>query len=235
MNINGRKKKLHIWSPSGLEEMIDKIFDVSGSHIDFEIVFHIINTEKTEKIFDDSHVEIQSFPLDHRVPACGFKFTEKGRLRNIDSSMISTYNLNINQIKAAKFGYDIEFPDGTVIKNKDVTLPPKKLRSYAYCSDTKYNDSIANYVRNVDLLYHESTYLDHLKDKAGERFHSTASDAALIAKKANAGKLLLGHFSSRYGDLSGFISEAKQHFENVELGRDGYKFSVKLNHDENEF
>lgn len=235
MNINGRRKKLTIWSPVGLEEMIDKIFEVSGSHIDFEIVFHIVNTEKPEKIFDDNHVEIHSFPLDHRMPASGFKFIEKGRLRNIDSSMISQYNLSINQIKAAKFGNDIEFPDGTVIKNKDITLPPKKLRSYAYCSDTKYNDNIANYVRNVDLLYHESTYLDHLKDKAGERFHSTASDAALIAKKANAGKLLLGHFSSRYGDLSGFISEAKQHFENVELGLDGNKFSVNINHDENEF
>ena len=235
MNITGRKKKLSIYAPAGLEEMIDKIFEVSGSHLAFEVNFINLNLIKYEKILENNDVEIFSFPLDHRISTVGFKIIEKGKLRNIDPVMIKKFDLTINQIKAAKYGNDVEFPDGTTIKNKDITLPPKKLRSYAYCSDTRYNPDITNYIQNVDLLYHESTYLDHLKDKAGERYHSTAGDAAKIAKKANVSKLLLGHFSSRYGDLSLFVEEAKEHFENVELGLDGHKFSVILNQEENEY
>lgn len=235
MNITGRKKKLTIWSPSGLEEMIGKIFEISGSYIGFEIIFNTIDTSKNEKLYEDNDVEVRAFPLSHRIPTAGFRISEKSKLRNVDPVVIKSNNLTFNQIRAAKYGNDVEFPDGSVIRNKEITLPPKKLRSYAYCSDTKYNIEIADYVKGVDLLYHESTYLDHLKDKAGERYHSTASDAAMIAKKANAGKLILGHFSSRYHDLSGFMTEARNHFEKVELGLDGSKFSVILKEIEDEF
>ncbi|MGE5356328.1 MAG: ribonuclease Z [Deltaproteobacteria bacterium] len=235
MNINARKKKLRLFCPVGLDKMLETIFEISGSKIGFEIEYCFIDFSAKKKIYEDSEVEIFSFPLDHRIGTAGFRFNEKGRLRNIDPSTIARYGLSYNQIRAAKYGNDIEFADGNVIRNKDITLPPKKLRSFAYCSDTKYNPGIISSIKNVDLLYHESTYLEHLSDKANERFHSTAMDAAKIAKKAGAGKLLLGHFSSRYSDLSQFVTEAKEYFDDVELGIEGKRFTVDLKNIDDEF
>ncbi len=235
MNLNSRTKKLNIFSPVGLQEMIDKIFEISQAVMNFEVNYYEVNTHNTELVFQNSDVEVSSFPLDHRIPAVAYKFIEKRKLRNIDPEVISRYNLNYNQIMAAKYGNDIEFQDGRIIKNKELTLPPKKLRSFAYCSDTRYNPDLVNYVRNSDLIFHESTYLDDMKDKARERFHSTASEAAMIAKLANAGKLILGHFSSRYFSVEKFREEAQQHFSNVELAEDGKIFQINSDKYETEY
>jgi ribonuclease Z len=235
MNLNSRMKKLNIFSPVGLQDLIDKIFGISEARMNFEISYYEVNTNTAEKIFENSDVEVNSFPLDHRIPAVGYKFTEKGRLRNIDPEVISRYNLNYNQIMAAKYGNDIEFSDGTKIKNKELTLPPKKLRSFAYCSDTRYHPDLVNFVRYSDLIFHESTYLDDMKEKARERFHSTAFEAAMIASMANAGKLVLGHFSSRYINIAKFREEAQQYFSNVELAEDGKIFQINSDKYETEF
>jgi ribonuclease Z len=235
MNLNSRTKKLNIFSPVGLQEMIDKIFAISEAVMNFEINYYEVNTYAVEKIFENSDIEVISFPLDHRIPTVGYKFIEKGKLRNIDPDVISKYKLNYNQIRAAKYGNDIEFSDGTIIKNKELTLPPRKLRSYAYCSDTRYNPDLVNYVRNSDLIFHEATYLDDMKDKARERFHSTATEAAMIAKMANVGKLVLGHFSSRYYSIEKFRKEAQQYFCNVELAEDGKIFQINSDKYETEY
>lgn len=235
MNLNSRTKKLNIYSPIGLQEMVDKIFEVSAAVMNFEINYYEVNTKNAERVFENSDVEVNSFPLDHRIEAVGYRFIEKGKLRNIAPEVISRYNLNFNQIRAAKYGNDISFEDGTVIANKALTLPPKRLRSFAYCSDTRYSPDLVNYVRNSDLIFHEATYLDDMKDKARERFHSTASEAAMIAKLSNAGKLIIGHFSSRYISIAKFREEAQQHFSNVELAEDGKIFQINSDKYETEY
>ena len=231
MNLIGRRKKLNIYCPSGLDQIIDKFFEISHSHINFEIRYHYINTLKYNKIFESNTLEVHAFPLQHSIDAYGFRFTENIATRNIKPEVIEKYGLTIDQIKAVKSGADIELPDATVLLNKELVLPQRNKRSYAYCSDTRYFPELANHVRGVDLLYHESTYLDDMKVQAAERFHSTASQAAMIALKANAGKLLLGHFSSRYTDLEPFIAEAANFFPTVELAVDGASFSVDITYE----
>ena len=232
MNLIGRAKKLDIFCPSGLDQIIDKVFEISHSFINFEICYHYINTSNYTKIFKNNSIEVFAFPLHHSIDTFGFRFNERIDYHNINPEAITRYGLNIEQIKAARSGSDIELENGVLLSNSDIVLPQRKKRSYAYCSDTRYFPGLANHVRDVDLLYHESTYLDDMKDKASERFHSTSVQAASIAKKANAGKLLLGHFSSRYTDLNPFLFEAKQHFDNVELAIDGAIFSIDKNHEE---
>lgn len=231
MNLIGRTRKLDIFCPPGLDQIVDKVFEISHSFINFEIRYHYINSAGYCKIFENRSLEVFAFPLQHSIEAFGFRFNEKISERNIKPEAISRYGLSIDQIKAAKSGSDLELADGSFLRNQDITLPLRHKRSYAYCSDTRYFPGLANHVRGVDLLYHESTYLDDMKEKAGERFHSTAAQAAAIAAKANAGKLLLGHFSSRYTDLQPFITEASNYFHDVALAIDGSAFTVDITYE----
>lgn len=232
MSLVGRKKPLNIYGPKGLEYYLNTVFDISGSHIDFDLNIHLVEDDKYYKIFEDERVKIYAFPLEHRISTVGYKVEEKDKLRNIKPEMISKYNLDYSQIQSAKHGNDINLQDGSILKYTEITLCPKKKRSYAYCSDTKYNERIIPFVKNVDLLYHEATYMQELQSKARERFHSTTVEAAMIAKQAKVGKLILGHYSSRYKDLKMLLDEAQTVFVNTELGIDGKRFSVKQNRDE---
>jgi len=227
MNLVGRKKPLDIFGPLGLEFYLKTVFEISESYLGFEINFHTVNHNKYTKILEDKIMRIYSFPLEHRIPTVGYKIVEQDRLRNINPEMIERFGLNYQQIQAAKRGDDIELDNGDIIENHEITLEPKKSRSYAYCSDTKYSEKIVSYIKGVDLLYHEATYLKNLQSKAQERFHSTTYDAANIAKKAGVGKLIIGHYSSRYKDLDLLLSETREIFDNTELTMDGKKFSVK--------
>lgn len=227
-NLANREKPLNIYGPAGLKEFIENALEYAYVSLSYKL--NIISLDHTIKsiAFENDSVKVSSFPLNHRVPTIGYKFEEKSRLKNIRPEMIERYGLNYNQIRAAKYGNDVVLKDGNVISNGILTLPPKHLRSYAYCSDTVYDQRIVPFIKNVDLLYHESTYMASMSEKAKERGHSTTIDAATIAKKANAKKLILGHYSTRYHDLMPLLEEARTVFENTELGIDGKKFKVEL-------
>lgn len=233
MNLAGRNKSLNIFGPIGLENYLNNVFEASYSHsLGFELFIHQVDHTVYSKITENENLKIYAFPLEHRIPTIGYKIVEKQSFKNIRPESISKYNLNFNQIREAKIGKDLYLKNGEVIKNNDLTFDLKKSRSYAYCSDTRYNEKIVAYIQNIELLYHEATYLKELKDKAKERFHSTAIEAATIAKKSNAKKLILGHYSSRYKNLEPLLREAKTVFQNTELGIDGVRFQVNLENNE---
>lgn len=227
MNLLGRKKPLRIFGVATLSDYLNGVFEATQSHINFELSVIPLEQDIYQKIFDNSVVEVYSFPLQHGVPTVGYKFVERSHLLNIRSEAIKEYSLDYNQIMSAKHGNDIKMKDGSFLDYRKVTLPPKKMRSFAYCSDTKYCEKTISYVEGVDILFHEATYMNDLRDKALERFHSTSIEAATIAKKAKVGKLVLGHYSARYGDLTNMLEEARSVFKNTELALDNKKFEVK--------
>jgi ribonuclease Z len=211
-NLLGRKNDLHIYAPSGIEEFIDFYLKHFAQDNSFEIKIHTLKQRKYQLIFEDKLVEIFAFPLKHRIPAFGFLFREKTRLLNLKKESIGKYDLSIKQIQAIKSGEDIETSDGKIIPNSVLTLPSFKIRTFAYCSDTAIYEKIIEYIKEVDLLYHEATFLDKDKKLAKMTGHSTAVQAASIARKAQVGKLLIGHFSSRYKSNSEFLDEARSVF-----------------------
>ena len=227
-NLNNRKKPLNIFGPAGLSLFLKNVLENSYNEPGFELNIFTIDHNKPSTVFENNSVKVISFPLRHRVPTIGYRFEEKRGLKNINPRKITEYNLDYNQIRAAKNGDDVVLKTGEVLKNSEITMPPKHLRSYAYCSDTVYSESCIAIIKNVDLLYHESTYLANMQEKALMRGHSTAVDAAKIAKKAGVGKLILGHYSSRYRDLTPILEEAGSIFQNTELGLDGHKYKVEL-------
>lgn len=226
MNLLGRKQKLNIYCPEELKSIIDALNKVSDTVFNFEINWHFTNSDGLNLLFEDSKVEVYSFPLKHRIYCTGFLFKEKPLPRNVDKQKLAELNISVAEILKLKKGFDVENEDGALIKNTDATIAPPKSRSYAYCSDTKFYKSLARFVKDVDLLYHESTFLEDKKERAKKTFHSTAKQAAEIAKLANAKKLLLGHFSARYGNLNSFVDEAKPVFENCELALEGKTFML---------
>ena len=191
----------------------------------FLVVYHKCDNEKV--VYEDSKIEVIALKLMHRTETFGYLFREKARLLNIDKSKIQQYGLGIEDIKNIKRGNDYTTNEGNVIVNNKLTLPPLKQRSYAYISDTAYMKKISEKLQGVDLLFHEATFLDGDLDLARQTFHSTAKQAALVAKESNAGKLLLGHFSTRYKDDTLFEQEARTVFGNSFVVNDGNRFKVE--------
>jgi ribonuclease Z len=224
-NILGRKNTLHIYSFPELESIINNTININGLEFTFPIEYHHLQNTNPEIIYSDKNVEVSSFPLVHRIPTCGFLFKEKLKSLKIDKGSIAKYKIPVHKIPDIKKGLDFITEDGILIKNAEITLPNSPQSSYAYCSDTLYSPEIVPVIENVSLLYHESTFLSDLSDRAVTTFHSTANQAAQIAKAAHAGKLVLGHFSVRYKTLDEMLEEAKQVFENTELAVDGLQFS----------
>lgn len=220
MSLLGRKKSLSIYGPKGLKDIISTQLRVSQSVLFYNIELIETQTESKEILFESNQLSIESFPLNHGIPCTGFLFKEKNKPRRIDTSKTPT-NISISQIKALKKGLSPELIDGTILENKSCTLEPKKSRSYAYCSDTTYLDSTIEYVRNVDIMYHETTFLSKHQDKANNTHHSTSIDAANIANKADIGLLIMGHFSARYQNLDEFEKEAKEIFPNSIVAEEG--------------
>lgn len=222
LGLNHRMQDLHIYSPPPLREIIDLQLNVTNANLPYQLYFHDLNNE--EIIFEDKKISIESFRVKHRIECWGFLFREKKNLRKIDIKKVRSYNIPSSFYESLHEGKDFVTPANEVIKNEiltTATIPPK---AYAYCADTGYFESIAEKIQGVDLLYHESTYLHVLEDKAASRFHSTAKQAAWIAKKAGVKKLLLGHFSSMYEDLSAFKAEASEVFENSEVAEEGTSY-----------
>lgn len=214
----GRENPLHVYGPKGIKQMLETIFTITETHRGFEVVYHELEQNISEKIYEDSRVEVHTIPLKHRIYCNGYLFKEKPRERHLNMAEISKYKeietCDYHHIKAGK---DFTLSDGFVLKNEKLTVGPAAPVSYAFCSDTQYLESIIPIIKNVTVLYHEATFLHELKEMAVYTGHTTAKEAAQIAQKADVGKLILGHFSNRYHDLSVFTEEARQIFPNTFL------------------
>ena len=227
-SLSGRTEPIKIFSPIGLEEIIQVQLKHIGGSLNFPLTFYVIDTLQSQQIFEDKLIEVFTIPLNHRIPTCGFLFKEKSRLLNIIPSVIETYKIPIEKIKEIKKGANFKLPDGQTISNQVLTFPQSEGRSFAFCSDTLYSESIIPIIEGVDLLYHESTFLHEALDLAEETMHSTVKQAATIAKKANVGQLIIGHYSSRYKDLKPLLDEAQSIFFNTVLGLEGKTVSVEF-------
>jgi len=223
-----RKKDLHIFGPTGLKEIIQLQLKLSKTWVSYIIHFHELCSNKSELIFEDEKVEVFTIPLDHRIYTNGFLFKEKQGKRKLNMAAIKENSeIEICDYQNLKDGKDFKKEDEVIIKNIDLTFDPPKNLSYAYCSDTAFKPSIVNLIKNVELLYHESTFLKDRENLAKTTKHSTAEEAGKIAKKAKAGILILGHFSSRYNDLNQFKNEAETIFKNIILGKEGKVIKVE--------
>lgn len=219
LGLNNRKNELNIYSPKSLKEIIELQFKVADAKLPYPIHFHEFINEGI--IFEDKKIAIECFKVNHRIECWGFLFREKKNNRKIDPKKVVQYNIPSSYYENLQEGSDYVSPLNEIIKNDLLTTPGQHSSSYAYCADTGYFEQITEKITDVDLLYHESTYLHALEEKASERFHSTSKQAATIAKKANAKKLLLGHFSSMYENIDDFRAEACEIFENTECAIEG--------------
>ncbi|MDO4225441.1 MAG: ribonuclease Z [Bergeyella zoohelcum] len=224
----GRETPLHIYGPKGIKEMLETIFRITETQKGFEVVYHELNGKKSEKIYEDKKVEVYTIPLNHRIYCNGYLFREKPKERHLNMEEIKKYpEIEICDYNNLKLGKDFVLNDGYIVKNEILTKSPEPSVSYAFCSDTRYKEDIIPIIKEVDLLYHEATFLHDLKEMADYTGHTTAKEAATIAQKANVGKLILGHFSNRYTDLSVFIDEAKPIFENTFLPEQLKRIKIK--------
>lgn len=226
--LKKRSAPLHFFSPPGLQEMVETTIRICGVRLTYPIEFHEIDASVYAQVFENNAVEVWSIPLNHRTPASGWLFREKPRPLNIRPEALVTFGLtgDYARIKAIKSGADLILPDGSRVANERLTLPPTPPRSYAFCSDTAPSATVVDYVNGVDLLYHEATFCDEHLDEALISFHSTARQAAGIARDAGVGKLLIGHFSGRYPDESQHLAEAQEIFPDTEPATEGICWEV---------
>ncbi|TXE15229.1 ribonuclease Z [Seonamhaeicola algicola] len=221
----GREADLHIYGPKGIKEIITLQMKLADSWTNYNLIFHELTTTNSQCIFQDDKVEVHTIPLNHRVYTNGFLFKEKEGDRRLDINAANEANIDVAYYRKLKQGFDIINENGITIKNETVTKPAKKPKSYAFCSDTMYKEDIVPIIQNVDVLYHESTFLESQAHLTERTKHATAKEAATIAKKSNAGTLILGHYSTRYKDINDFKLEAEQVFDNVVLAKDGKVFN----------
>lgn len=217
--LNNRLNDLHIYCPHGLEHIIQVQLDVTGSRLPYNLYFHDLGDEPV--IFEDKKVVVSCFRVNHKIDCWGFLIKEKRNLRKIDIKQAKKYKIPSSFYEELHAGKDYVNSKKELVKNEWVTTAHPRSKSYAYCADTAYFEDICEVIEGVDLVYHESTYLDELQEKAASRYHSTTKQAAAIAKKANVKKLIIGHFSSMYSSLEMFAEEAREVFENTELAIEG--------------
>ena len=226
MHLQQRMNDLHLYSHRGLDEIITSQLRYSRSAPNFKIIFHRLEKGLREIIFEDDALMVETIPLSHKIRCSGFLFKEKTKPRRIDKAKLPE-GLLIQQIANLKKGDDVYDASGNILhKNEDLTLSPRKSRSYAYCSDTAFEKNIVDQIKNIDLLYHEATFVEDEETKARETKHSTAKQAATVAQLAGVNTLLLGHFSARYKDLAPILEEAKSIFPNSKLALEGEEFVI---------
>lgn len=226
MHLLGRDKELTIFGPQNLEEIITIHFKYSKSYPSYPLKFVALNTSASNLIYENDKLSVETIILDHRLPCTGFLFKEKAKPRRINPNAILSYNIPKYAINKLKLGLDFETSEGNFIQNSLLTLHSLPSYSYAFCSDTAYNEKIIPLINQVTLLYHEATFLEKDKAKALKTKHSTAKEAALIAKKSKSNYLIIGHFSNRYNNLEEFLDEAKEIFEKTALATEGCVFNV---------
>lgn len=222
----GRIQDLHIYGPQDLKKVFQPQIDYFCADAPYKIILHEIDSHISETIYEDRSVTISSLPLVHRIPCCGYLFREKPTPRHIRRDMIDFYHIPISQINNIKAGMDWTTPDGTVISNERLTTPSDPVRSYAYCTDTVYHPKLSELIQGVSCLYHEATFASEHTLLAKKTYHCTAQQAAQIALAAQVGKLIIGHFSSRYPSENTLLQEAQQIFPNTILAEDNLKLTL---------
>lgn len=223
----GRTAPLHVYAPAELERMLNEQMQMFCHSLEFEVVFHTVDTCQQQVIYEDRSLTIETIPLEHRVPCCGFLFREKPTLPHIRRDMIDAYEIPVSQINNIKNGADWVTADGEVVPNSKLTKPADQPRSYAYCSDTRYIPTLHERLKGVNVLYHESTYGLDRQDRASQYWHSTARDAARVARDAGVGRLFLGHYSARYEDEQLLLSEAREVFAESYLSDEGMSIDIQ--------
>ena len=219
-----RVNDLHIYGPKGIKEMILLQLKLSNSYTSYGLFFHELASKESEIIFEDDKVIVRTIPLKHRVYTNGFHFQEKIRERTLNVEAVQKHKIETCYFQNIKNGKNITLDSGELILNKALTFDPSPPKSYAFCSDTVYDENIIDDIKNVDVLYHESTFLESEKHLSAKTMHSTAKQAATIALKANVKQLILGHYSTRYENIEMFKTEAETIFENILLADDGKNF-----------
>lgn len=226
MQLLDRKNPLHIYGPRELRPVMEVILEAAETKLNYELVWHSTNANGRNLIFEDDKVEVYSFPLRHRIYCTGFLFKEKPLPRKIQIEKLKKFKVSQAEILRLKKGLDARNDAGLLVKNSKLTLDPAPPRSFAYVSDTIADRGIIKYITKVDLLYHEATFLSDNTKRAKQTFHATAKQAGSMAKRAGAGKLIIGHFSARYDSTERFLSEAKSSFKNTEVADEGKVFKL---------
>jgi ribonuclease Z len=222
-----RQTDLHIYGPEGIKEIVLLQLRYSNSFTGYKLYFHELTSNESELIFEDEKVIVKTIPLKHRIYTNGFLFEEKIGDRKLNVDAVKEYNIETCYFQKIKNGSDITLDDGTIIPNKELTFDPIQPKSYAFCSDTVFDETIIPSIQDVDILYHETTFLESEADKAKKTMHSTAKQAALIANAANVKQLILGHYSTRYSSIDLFQQEAEVIFPNTLLADDGKVFEFE--------
>jgi len=222
----GREKDLHIYGPEGIQQAITLLLKLGNSWTNYKLIFHELTSKKSEIILEDTKVKVKTIPLDHRVYTNGFLFSELPGERKLNVLATAKYKIDKAYFRSIKQGKDIKLDDGSVVANSELSLDPPQIKQYAYCSDTGFNTELAPLLKGVDLLYHEATFLETEAHLAKKTKHSTAKQAATVAKEANVHRLILGHFSTRYKSIVPFREEAIEVFNNVDLAEDGKTFEI---------
>lgn len=220
LNLLGRTAELHIHSPQGLEELLKPMLDFFNHQMTYPVVFHAFETKEPTLVYEDRSLTVTTIPLRHRMPTCGFLFAEKPRPNHIIREMIDFYQIPVYELNRIKNGADYVTPDGETIPNSRLTRPSDPPRSYAYCSDTLPLASVVEQVRGVDLLFHEATFVEEDAARAKETYHTTASQAASIAREAGVKRLLVGHFSARYDNEELLLEQARAVFPETLLTKE---------------
>lgn len=223
-NLLAHKQELHVYAPAPLQQIIEMQFKVSDTTTCYPLIFHTL-TEPGVLVETDK-IRISCFPTSHRIECYGFLFEEKEGKRKLLIEKVRKLRIPMTFYSSLQNGLDYITPKGEVIKNDTVTAAPEPGKKYAYCADTRYDESMIPYIQGADMIYHETTYLDNMREKAGERFHSTTRQAGEIALKAGVKKLLIGHFSSKYSTLDPFLTETRQVFANTDLAIEGNTYEV---------
>lgn len=226
-NLMDRKSDLHIYGPSELENILNIHFELFGIKLMYPLIFHRLNCNSSGRIYEDKLVYVDCFPLLHRIPTCGYLFYEKEKARSLKPEMIEKYRIPIQQRSGIKNGADFTTDSGQRIPNTILTDDPLPARTFAYCTDTRFNRGIVSKINNVDLLFHEATYMEEDADLAKNNFHSTARQAATIAKEAGVKKLIMGHFSTRYKNLDLLLNEARMVFPESYLAEEGQSWKIE--------
>lgn len=227
-HLLNRVNELHVFAPSELEQIINLQLKAADCRLVYKLIFHKIEPDTNSIIFENDIFSVQAFPLIHRIPTSGFIFREKLGLRNINIEALSGEHLLHDDFVRIRNGEDYINPSGKVYRNSDITFPPPHPRSYAYCTDTLSEFPSVNYIENVDLLYFETTFKNEMLQTAIDKYHSTTTQAATVAKNNNVKKLIIGHFSGRYdnNELDSFADEARSVFPNTFLATEGSKFEI---------
>ncbi|MBQ9561234.1 MAG: ribonuclease Z [Prevotella sp.] len=224
--LQGRTTPLHVYAPKDYEPLFKMETATFCSTLDYDIIFHPIDTTQRSIIYEDRSLTVETLPLHHRMPCSGFIFREKQGLRHINPDKVAYYGVPLSQVNNLRAGKDWTDAEGNTIPNDVLTTPPNPVRAYAYCSDTRYIPTLASQLKGVTTLYHEATYCEDMKDKAEKYLHSTAREAALTARDAGVRQLLLGHYSQRYIDETPILNEARAVFPSSFLTDEGKTFNV---------